>query len=76
MSAMECDRNGCYEIMCRRYSHKFGYICGECFQEMVSWCQATHGTVGAFMSTIKSSDVFPTHYTREQLEEIFNDGMY
>lgn len=36
MGVMPCSRRGCENIMCDRYSHKYGHICDECFQELVS----------------------------------------
>lgn len=30
-----CSRNGCEETMCERYSHIHGYICEDCFLELV-----------------------------------------
>lgn len=36
MGVMACDRQGCKNIMCGRYSHQYGYICSECFQELVT----------------------------------------
>ena len=35
MSVLACDRNGCENIMCDRYSHRYGYICDDCFKELV-----------------------------------------
>jgi hypothetical protein len=35
MGVMACFRNGCKNIMCDRYSHEFGYICNDCFSELV-----------------------------------------
>lgn len=34
MSVLACSRSGCDNIMCDRYSPKFGYICQECFEEL------------------------------------------
>ena len=36
MGVLPCDRVGCDNIMCDRYSHEYGYICNECFNELVS----------------------------------------
>lgn len=50
MGVMECNRLGCDNIMCQRYSSEFGYLCEECFYEMVD-----RGlTVGNFMKTKKN----------------------
>ncbi len=34
MGVLACNRAGCENIMCRRYSDEFGYICRECFDEL------------------------------------------
>jgi len=36
MSVLNCNRRRCENIMCNRYSHTYGYICNECFEELVS----------------------------------------
>ena len=36
MSVLQCDRRGCKNIMCDRLSYKYGYLCHECFAELVS----------------------------------------
>jgi len=36
MGVLACDRNGCDNIMCDRHSQEHGYICYECFEELVS----------------------------------------
>lgn len=35
MGAMICSREGCESPMCDRYSNLHGYICDECFRELV-----------------------------------------
>ena len=35
MGVMECSRKGCTNIMCDKYSSDFGYICNDCYNEMV-----------------------------------------
>jgi len=35
MSVMACNREGCDNIMCDRYAHDIGYICNECYQELL-----------------------------------------
>lgn len=34
MSVLACNRYGCNNIMCDRYSKEHGYICYECFEEL------------------------------------------
>lgn len=36
MSVLQCNRKGCNNIMCDRHSHRYGYICDECFEELIS----------------------------------------
>ena len=35
MSVLACNRTGCDRIMCDRHSVEYGYICYECFDELV-----------------------------------------
>jgi len=34
MSVKRCNRNGCQNVMCDRYSEEYGYICIDCFNEL------------------------------------------
>lgn len=36
MGVLACDRNGCSNIMCDRHSYEYGYLCNECFDELVA----------------------------------------
>lgn len=36
MGVMSCNRKGCKNVMCDRYSEKHGYICDECFDQLVN----------------------------------------
>jgi hypothetical protein len=36
MGVLACHRNGCENIMCERYSVIYGYICDECFAELLA----------------------------------------
>ena len=35
MGVLICSRNGCENILCDRYSDYHGYICNECFDELI-----------------------------------------
>ena len=35
MGVMNCARRGCGSILCDRSSHDFGYLCNDCFDELV-----------------------------------------
>jgi len=51
MSVMSCARNGCKNIMCYR-SCRYGYICNECFDELVLSGPETN--LELFMKSIKT----------------------
>jgi hypothetical protein len=36
MGVLACNRYDCENIMCDRYSSTYGYICNECFDELVA----------------------------------------
>jgi hypothetical protein len=35
MSVLACNRKDCRNIMCDRYNTHYGYICDECFEELI-----------------------------------------
>lgn len=49
MSVMQCSRGNCINIMCNRYAEGYGYICNECFNELVM--RGVHMDIPAFMSS-------------------------
>jgi len=53
MGVMACNRKGCDNIMCQRYSGKSGYICGECYIELLEQDPKNPGDVEEFMNTPK-----------------------
>ena len=67
MSVLECDRYMCQNIMCDRYSDDFGYICEECFNELVKSGMGT--CISSFMKTPKTElsavDVAHEEYSAE-----------
>lgn len=36
MSVMACNRKGCDNVLCDRWSNTFGYICPYCFDELIA----------------------------------------
>ncbi len=66
MGVLSCDRPGCDNIMCDRYSGKHGYLCWECFNELV----AKKIPVSEFMRTIRAEED-ENPYTEEFYNEIF-----
>jgi hypothetical protein len=77
MGVMPCYREGCENIMCDRYNSEFGYICNECFAELVEFANINNGGVVTdefivgFMTTNKKSYKQKKVDARECLEEIF-----
>lgn len=70
MGVLACDRRGCENIMCDRYSYKHGYICNECFEELVSLGVRT--SVSEFMNSLKTgADIQLPQATRNYFEEVF-----
>lgn len=53
MSVLACDRKGCDNIMCDRYSHDHGYICNECYDELTT--EIFKMDITTFMRTNKRS---------------------
>lgn len=53
MGVLACNRKGCDNIMCDRYSYAYGYICNDCFDELVNSGSMTH--IDNFMETVKKS---------------------
>ena len=51
MSVLACQRRGCENIMCDRYSYEYGYICDDCFTELVSLGVETN--IDFFMESTK-----------------------
>lgn len=51
MSVKDCNRLGCKTIMCKRISRKFGYLCDDCFNELVTL--GFTANVSKFMETEK-----------------------
>ena len=49
MSVLACNRIGCNNIMCDRYSNMYGYLCDDCFDELVKTGKGT--SLKEFMNT-------------------------
>lgn len=53
---MTCSRNGCENVMCDRHSSIHGYICHECFDELVKMGPETN--VRKFMESEKKESPY------------------
>jgi len=65
MSVLECSRNGCDHIMCDRHSSTYGYICDNCFNELVSL--GPRVDIAEFMNSPASNE-----FERDAAEAYFN----
>lgn len=54
MSVLVCNRNGCENVMCDRFSQFYGYICHSCFAELLS---KPDQSISQFMKSPKESQV-------------------
>ena len=68
MSVLSCNRNGCDNVMCDRYSPTHGYICDECFKELVDSGAATD--IDLFMNSDKYA------YKKEVIAYILYDDEF
>lgn len=65
MSVLSCARRGCPNIMCDRLSHEHGYICDECYEELVNSGPTTD--IAEFME-----DSRPAYNKKAQAEARYN----
>ncbi len=49
MGVLSCDRYNCDNVMCDRHSRRFGYICYECFSQLLD----SNLSIERFMETDK-----------------------
>ena len=62
MGVLGCDRKWCGNIMCNRYSYKYGYICDECFDDLVKLTMVNGSIdIEEFMRSTKNSFYFTTY---------------
>ena len=64
MGVLNCNRRGCENIMCDRHSITYGYICDECFEELIR--SGFDADPGYFMRSEKIAD------TKDLAEERFD----
>ena len=71
MGVKQCDRHGCIVVLCDRYSSVYGYICTDCFNELVSLGPETN--VADFLSTEKKYINTEAAYARFNVEFPLHD---
>ena len=77
MGFKTCNRAGCDNFSCHKYSSTYGYICDSCFWELLKKCvDPTPINIKAFMNTPKNKDKpkltfeeLKTHYEKEFPED-------
>jgi len=74
MSVLACNRTGCKNVMCHLLSHTYGYICTECFDELVKL--GPYANIDLFMATRKGRVPFSDmrELAIERFEAEFSDG--
>lgn len=65
MGVKKCNRNNCPHILCDRYSSIHGYICCNCFEELVK----SEMDISSFMETSPKPD--KEEERRKELEKEF-----
>jgi len=68
MGVMACHRQGCNNIMCDRYNSDHGYICNECFNELV---ESGKTNIQKFMDSDKRKKVDKEARGYDYYNEIF-----
>jgi hypothetical protein len=72
MSVLSCNRHKCENIMCDRYSQRFGYICDECFEELIN---TTDQGMREFMESPKTPDLtLPNFSWANQCDKEFQES--
>lgn len=69
MGVIPCDRSGCTNIMCDRYSWAYGRICDSCFEEL---CRSSWplDSIAEFMACKPRPDQYQKR--RGELDGIFD----
>ena len=66
---LKCDRKGCENILCDRYSYTYGYICDECFEELVR--SGLHTDIDVFMKSVKEPKIDLEGMARQRYSQHF-----
>jgi hypothetical protein len=66
MGVKSCNRNGCENIMCDRYSSKYGYLCNSCYIEYIE------STSDISISEFMNSTVTLTSNEIEERNDLFD----
>lgn len=69
VGVMACSRTGCDNVMCDRYSSHYGYLCWQCFNELISL--GPEANVSSFMKTEKDSFIVNLEAAKARFEVEF-----
>ena len=69
MSVLACNRRGCENVMCDRLSREHGYICDECFDELLTINGSM--TIDEFMESEKNATPIPKDDWKWNVEREF-----
>lgn len=72
MGVLACDRIGCESIMCNLLSYKFGYICSDCYEELLNG-EWDNEDIGDFMMTPKKVSHEPNDNFKKEVEDEFRN---
>ena len=65
-----CDRNGCDNIYCNRYSKVYGYLCYQCFHELEATPDVSISNFMKSVAKVQSRDGLWEDY----LDDVFKLG--
>lgn len=72
MGFNKCSRYGCKNVMCERRSEKYGYLCNECFDELVNLKLPEIVSVQCFMDSDKRFQQKDVDYYKYYDEEFLS----
>ena len=72
MSVLPCARKGCDNVMCDRYFNEYGYICNECFDELVRTGPETN--IAEFFDTHKENSPVKKDESEIRYSSIFKEN--
>jgi hypothetical protein len=73
MGVLSCSRRNCKNEMCSRYSHRYGYICNDCFEELVEFVNRNGFKILPFLRSAKADMLMSVDEIRDRLAEEFKD---
>lgn len=63
MGVCTCDRKGCDNVMCERFSQRYGHLCTDCFEQLIVYMASA---VGADIREFIESEKVPNALLRRE----------